>query len=208
MTDRTFVGLVLAAGTGSRFGGGKVRAPLGGRPLVGHVLEAARAAGLGRLVLVLGRDATEVRASLRGAAADSLDGVLVAVNGAPERGLASSLRVGLAAATADPPPAGVVVLLGDQPRVRPGVIRALAEAATSAPPGTLAVVPSYADDPAPNPAVLLPAAWPLAAELEGDRGLGPLLVAEPDRVVRVPAAGANPDVDTTADLVAVEGSRA
>ena len=99
---------------------GKVRAPLDGRPLVGHVLAAARAAGLARIVLVLGRDAVAVRAALLAGDPAALDGVLVAVNGAPERGLASSLRLGLAAATAAPAPAGVLVLLGDQPRVRAG----------------------------------------------------------------------------------------
>ncbi|HSW41052.1 MAG TPA: NTP transferase domain-containing protein, partial [Patescibacteria group bacterium] len=71
-----FAGLVLAAGKGLRFGGGKVRAPLEGRPLVGHVLAAARAAGLGRIVLVLGRDAAEVLAAVREADEGALDGTL------------------------------------------------------------------------------------------------------------------------------------
>jgi CTP:molybdopterin cytidylyltransferase MocA len=198
-------GLVLAAGSGSRFGGGKVRATLDGRPLVAHVLAAARAAGLRRLVLVLGRDAVEVLAAVRVAEPGLLDGVLVAVNGAPERGLATSLRLGLAAATASPAPTGVVVLLGDQPRVRAEVVEALALAAASSPGEALAVVPAYADEGGPNPALLLPAGWPLAAELEGDRGAGPLLAAHPERVLRIPVAGANPDVDTRADLAALEG---
>ncbi len=202
-TGRTGVaGIVLAAGSGSRFGGGKVRAPLEGRPLLAHVLAAARAAGIERLVLVLGRDAVEVRAAL---AADdrALDGVLLAVNPSPERGLATSLRLGLAAATAAPAPDGVVILLGDQPRVRAEVIVALRSAAYTAPAGSLAVVAAYAGDGAPNPVLLLPAGWALAADLEGDRGLGPLLAAHPARVVRVPVAGANPDVDTPADLAAL-----
>lgn len=197
-------GLVLAAGTGSRFGGGKVRAPLEGRPLVGHALAAARRAGLERLVLVLGRDAVEARAALAAADDRALDGVLVAVNPSPERGLATSLRLGLAAATAAPAPDGVVILLGDQPRVRAEVIVELRSAASTAPAGALAVVAAYAGDGAPNPVLLLPAGWALAADLEGDRGLGPLLAADPDRLVRVPVAGANPDVDTPADLAALE----
>ena len=199
--------LVLAAGAGRRFGGGKVRALLEGRPLLTHVLEAARAAGLGRLVLVLGRDAEAVRAALRDHDPAVLQGVLVAVNPAPERGLASSLRCGLAAAVAAPAPTAVLVLLGDQPRVRRDVVRALLAAAAAAPAGTLAVVPAYADDGAPNPVLLLPPAWPLAAELAGDRGIGPLLASRADLIVRVPVAGDNPDVDTPADLAALEGSR-
>jgi molybdenum cofactor cytidylyltransferase len=209
MTSGPFAALVLAAGSGTRFGGGKMRALLDGRPLVAHVLDAARAAGMERLVLVLGRDAAGVLTALRAAegAAGDLHGVLVVLNAAPERGMASSLRLGLAAATADPTPAGVVILLGDQPRVRPDVIAALLDASVSAPSGTLAVVPEYAADGAPNPVLLLPAAVALVAELDGDRGLGALLAARPERVVRVQVAGANPDIDTLADLAALEGSR-
>jgi len=209
MTSGPFAALVLAAGSGTRFGGGKMRALLDGRPLVAHVLDAARAAGMERLVLVLGRDAAGVLTALRAAegAAGDLHGVLVVLNAAPERGMASSLRLGLAAATAAPTPAGVVILLGDQPRVRPDVIAALLDAFVSAPSGTLAVVPEYAADGAPNPVLLLPAAVALVAELDGDRGLGALLAARPERVVRVQVAGANPDIDTPADLAALEGSR-
>jgi molybdenum cofactor cytidylyltransferase len=199
-------GLVLAAGAGTRFGGGKVRALLDGRPLVAHVLDAARSAGLGRLVLVLGRDAVDVLGAVREADGSTLDGVLVALNAAPERGLATSLRLGLAAATAHPVPDAVAVLLGDQPIVRADVIRALVDAAGAAPSGTIAVVPAYADDAAPNPALLLPPAWLLAASAHGDRGVGALLAARPERVVRVSVAGTNPDVDTRADLAALEES--
>jgi len=200
-----FAGLVLAAGAGSRFGGGKVRASLDGHPLVGHVLAAARESGLGRIVLVLGRDAADVLADVRQADDRALIGVLLALNGAPERGLSTSLRVGLAAATAAPSPAGVVVLLGDQPLVSPEAVRALMNAADTAPAATLAVVPVYAEDAAPNPALLLRPAWELAGGLGGDRGVGELLAVSPDRVVRVPVAGTNPDVDTVADLAALEG---
>jgi molybdenum cofactor cytidylyltransferase len=200
MTTPAFVGLVLAAGSGTRFGGGKARAPLDGRPLVGHVLDAARAAGLARIVLVLGRDDVDVRATLLAADPAALDGVLVAVNGGPERGLASSLRLGLAVATAAPAPSGVLVLLGDQPRVRPDVIASVLAAAVGARPGTRAVAPAYPGDGAPNPVLLLPPGWALAAGLEGDRGVGPLLASSSDLIVRVPVAGSNPDVDTPQDL--------
>jgi molybdenum cofactor cytidylyltransferase len=195
-------GLVLAAGTGSRFGGGKMRARLDGRPLVAHVLEAARTAGLERLVLVLGADAAAVRVDLLAADPAAVDGVLVAVNPAAERGLATSLRLGLATATADPSPGGVLILLGDQPRIRPATLAALlaADPATDA----LAVVADHAGDSAPNPVLLL---WPLGAvlvdELEGDRGFGQLLAARPERVLRVQVGGTNPDVDTPANLAAL-----
>ena len=90
------------------------------------------------------------------------------------------------------------VVLGDQPRVRADVLRALGDATARA--GTVAIVPRYEADAAPNPVLLLPAGWPYVARLTGDRGLGPLLAADPVRVVRVPVRGANPDLDTPAEL--------
>ena len=201
--------VILAAGTGSRFGGGKVRAALDGRPLLAHVLAAVREAGIGRVIVVLGRDAGSVLGAIRDAEPAALEDVLIAVNPTPERGLATSLRLGFSVATAAPaaasPPAGVLVLLGDQPRVRADVLRALCGAA--APADAVAVVPQYADDVVPNPVLLLPAGWPLVTRLSGDRGLGPPLAAEPARVVWVAVLGSNPDVDTPADLAALAAGR-
>jgi len=198
--------VILAAGAGSRFGGGKVRASLDGRPLLAHVVAAVREAGIGRVVVVLGRDAGAVLGAVREAEPAALERVVVAVNPAPERGLATSLQLGLGAASATPIPAAIFVLLGDQPRVRAGVLRELFRAAGAAPVAAIAVVPRYDEDAAPNPVLLLPAGWSLVARLAGDRGLGPLLAADPDRVVRVAVAGANPDVDTPADLAAIAAS--
>ena len=205
ITARDSAAVILAAGAGSRFGGGKVRASLEGRPLLAHVLAAVREVGIERVVVVLGRDAGAVLDAVREAEPGALEGVLVAVNPAPERGLATSLQLGFGAATAVAPgvlpPTGVLVLLGDQPRVRADVLRVLFGTAASG--DAIAIVPHYAEDAASNPVLLLPAGWPLVARLSGDRGLGPLLVANPARVTRVAVPGANPDVDTPADLAAL-----
>jgi molybdopterin-guanine dinucleotide biosynthesis protein A len=45
------IATVLAGGAGSRLGGAKPMAPLGGRPLIEHVLAAARAGGLEPVVV-------------------------------------------------------------------------------------------------------------------------------------------------------------
>jgi molybdenum cofactor cytidylyltransferase len=195
--------VILAAGAGSRFGGGKVRAALDGRPLVAHVLGAVRDAGIRRVVVVLGRDAGAVLGAVRAIEPSALDGVLVTINPAPERGLATSLRLGFGPGAAPPVPAGVLFLLADQPRVRASVVRELC--AARVPAGTIAVAPSYSGDAAPNPVLLLPGGWPLVAGAAGDRGLGPLLTADPARVVRVAVSGTNPDVDTPGDLAALAG---
>jgi len=187
----TTAAVVLAAGAGSRFGGGKVRALLGDRPLVAHVVDAARTAGLDPIVVVV-PPADEL---------DDLDlgAVRRVVNPDPAEGLSSSVRLGLRALELDTAVGAAAILPGDQPLVRPEVIGALLDA-LDAHPATPFVVPRYADDGAPNPIVARRSTWRLADELAGDRGFGPLLATRPELVRFVDVDGANPDVDTRADL--------
>lgn len=193
--------VILAAGTGSRFGGGKLLALLDDRPLLQHVVDACADWGPAALIVVLGADA-DVAERIVG-----WGDALRVRNPVPEQGLASSLRIGLAAAAAvEPPLDGVFIALGDQPRVRTGTFRILGRAAAAeAAAGVDAhpiVVPRYTGEPAgvANPALLLRAAWPLVERLEGDRGMGPVIAANPSLVLPVPIEGANPDVDTPDDL--------
>ena len=189
--------VVLAAGASTRFGSPKLLARLDGRTLLEHVLEAVREAGIDETVVVLGHAADEIEDGI-----DWLDEQLVR-NADPET-LSSSLQVGLAAAAdLDPPVKAVVVLLGDQPRVRPEVIHGLIAAARSS--GEPVIVPNYAEGGGANPVVIRRDGFDLADEATGDRGLGPLLEAREELVLRVPFPGSNPDVDTPADLEALEG---
>ena len=194
--------IVLAAGAGARFGGGKVIAPLDGRPILEHVLGAVRAAGIVRTVVVLGRDADRVEVAV------AWDGEARTINPTPEAGLSSSLRVGMttlerleAEEVVDHGtgvPAGVFVVLGDQPMVDPAVFRALAQAEVRA--GIGFVVPRYLADESMNPVLVLPAGRRWVAEATGDRGLGPIIAAHPELVTEVELGGGNPDIDTRADL--------
>jgi CTP:molybdopterin cytidylyltransferase MocA/SAM-dependent methyltransferase len=185
------VGLVLAAGAGSRFGGAKLLAPVGGRPILQHVLDALAAAEVGEVVVVLGDDAAAVEAAIAWRDERRV------INPEPERGLASSLQVGFEATSPDA--AAVLVALGDQPLVSAAVIRALIEAPNA--PARPIAVPAYADEAGRNPVLLRHEAFALIAEATGDRGLGPLLAAHPELVAEIPVTGSNPDVDTRADLV-------
>ena len=194
----TVVALVLAAGASSRFGSPKLIAPLGGRPVLQHALDALAAAGVADVVVVLGTDADHIERAI------GWRGERRVVNPRPEDGLSSSLRVGLDAAAEVPGTDAVLVLLGDQPAVQPAVIRGVIAAAAA--PGAehaLFIRPRYPADPAPNPVLVRRSAWALAAGLDGDRGLGTLLAARRELVHEVRVEGANPDVDTPADLAAV-----
>lgn len=192
--------VVLAAGSGSRFAdepGAKLTALLEGKPLLAHVLEATRAANPAVTVVVLGQGAHTVEARIDWATE------LRVINHAPERGLASSLQVGIDTLRAMPDPFdGAFIVLGDQPRLRPETMRALARAAATARPADRpVVVPTYTRDPGPrNPVLLLRPAWSWVDELTGDDGLASLIKARPDQILEVPVEGAMPDIDFPDDL--------
>lgn len=185
--------VVLAAGRATRFGGVKVLAPVAGRPLLQHVLDAAAAAALDEVVVVLGDDADEVEAAIAWRSERRVR------NPEPARGLSSSVQIGLRALSRDVDAA--LLLLGDQPFVRPAVIRELIAAAADSERSI--VVPRYAESGSINPVLLRRAAWHLADDLSGDRGMGPLIDAHPEVVLDVTIDGDNPDVDTPADLAAL-----
>jgi molybdenum cofactor cytidylyltransferase len=198
----TVAAVVLAAGAGSRFGGGKLLALLDGRPILAHVVDAARAARLEPIVVV-GPPTTEL---------DDLDlgAVRRVVNETPQAGLSSSVRLGLREFELDPTVTAAVILPADQPRVRAAVIASLL-AAMDETPDTPFVVARHIDDGSPNPVLARRTGWRLADELAGDRGFGPVLSAHPELVRWIEVAGSNPDVDTPADLARLanaEGSPA
>jgi len=135
--------IVLAAGAGTRYSdqpGAKLLAPLDGRPVLQHVLDAVRAFVPRITVVVLGHGADALEQSIDWA------GEVRVRNPNPELGLASSIRTGLTA-LAEPGDDGAFIVLGDQPRLRADVLEALAEAADpDAPP---IIVPRY-DEPGPR----------------------------------------------------------
>lgn len=191
--------LVLAAGAGSRFSGepgAKLLAEIDGRPMLARVLDEVRAYRPVVTVVVLGHGADRIETAL-----EWQDQIRVR-NHQPDRGLSSSLQVGIDVLRALPEPLdGAFIVLGDQPALRTDVMRALEAAVEQARPGDRpAVTPRYASGGARNPVLLLRPAWSWVDELEGDLGLGLLIEARPDQVLQVEVPGAMPDVDTAADL--------
>jgi molybdenum cofactor cytidylyltransferase len=186
--------VILAAGSASRFGGGKLLATIEGRPVLQHVLDRLAEAPLGSILVVLGDDAEAIRAAIE------LGDARVVRNPHPALGLASSLRMGVSALPAEVDAA--LIVLGDQPRLDPDVVGAVLAAGVDA--GAPFAAPVYEADGARNPVLVHRSAFERIAALEGDRGLGPLLAERPDLVRDVPVTRvANPDIDTPDDLVAV-----
>lgn len=131
------VAVVVAAGSGVRFGGAvpKALVELAGRPLVRHSVEALTAGGVERVVVVIADD-------LRSDFAEALKGVAVPVDlvaGGARR--QDSVRAGLEALTATMAGDSAVVLVHDaaRPLVPQHVVRAVIDAVDS---GQWAVVPA------------------------------------------------------------------
>jgi bifunctional UDP-N-acetylglucosamine pyrophosphorylase/glucosamine-1-phosphate N-acetyltransferase len=114
--------IVLAAGQGKRMHSSlpKMLHALAGRPLLAHVLDAARALDPAQIVVVHGHGGEEVRALFKGAALSWVE-------------QAEQLGTGHALAQAMPriePDTQVLVLNGDVPLIRPETLKRLVRAAT------------------------------------------------------------------------------
>ena len=181
--------IVLAAGSGSRFGGGKLRAPWRGGALLDGALDAAFAAPVHTVYVVVGADpAVAAVASARGAQiVESRDHAL---------GLSASLKAGVAALPEDA--AGALVLLGDMPDVPHAVLQPLVAAVEA---GALAAVPVF-EGRVGNPAALSATLFPKVMALQGDRGARALIEGLGEALVPIPApdAGILFDVDRPDDL--------
>ncbi|TNC16248.1 nucleotidyltransferase family protein [Methylobacterium terricola] len=186
--------VLLAAGRGTRFGASpKLLTPLDGKPLVRHAAEAALAADLGPVIAVLGHAGEGVRTALAGLPLRLVE------NRDYAEGLSTSLRAGLGALPETV--AASLVLLGDMPRIGPGLLVRLAEAFRGAEVAPSAVVP-VRDGQRGNPVLLnRRLLGATIAALTGDRGAGPLLARRSD-VLELPVEdpGVLVDVDTPAAL--------
>ena len=186
---------VLAAGGGRRLGGGvpKPLAVLAGRPLVAHALDAALRSGLEPVLLVVGASADWV-------AAAAPAGVEVVRNDEWERGIASSLQAALRVLAPRGEVDALVVGLADQPLVGAGAYGRVGAAYDA---GARLAVATYGGVRA-NPVLLARAHWPAAERLTGDEGGRTLFADRPVTEVPCDGTGDPIDIDTTADLAALE----
>jgi molybdenum cofactor cytidylyltransferase len=183
-------GVVLAAGTSSRLGRPKQLLDLGGRTVLQRVVDAALAAAVHEVVVVLGHEADEIRTTL-----PRSDRVRIAVNPDYLEGQSTSLREGLR--TASERSEAAVILLGDQPGLRPDAIDAVVEAWRGG-AGAL-VQASYRGRPTP-PTHQARSVWPELAALAGDEGARGFIAANRSRRTLVEVGGSPPDdIDTEED---------
>jgi molybdenum cofactor cytidylyltransferase len=190
--DRTFEAVVLAAGSGSRFGGGKLLAAWDAGVLLEGALAAAFSAPVRSVTVVIGADAEAVADATRG-----FDSRAVIVHAADHaEGMAASLRAGIASLPSDA--AGAFIFLGDMPRVPTLVLRRMAEAVTA---GALAAAPVFGGQRG-NPVLIARSLFPQLLALTGDAGARGVLQGLGERLALIesPDDGVLFDVDRPADL--------
>lgn len=181
-------GLVLAAGTASRFGAPKQLVPVDGVAMIVRTVRAIAPVCDAGVLVVTGAYQAEVAAALAGEPARCID------NPGWREGMAASIRQGIAAT--DPDADAVLLALADQPGLATREYQALADAWRAAPAQPAAAV--YGDAPG-VPAIFARIDWPRLSALQGDRGARSLLRGAA-ALTRVPMPAAAWDVDRPADL--------
>lgn len=176
--------VILAAGASTRLGRPKQLIEIGGETLLDRAARVADEAGCWPVVVVLGAEARTVlsRCSLRS--------VAVLVNPWWQEGMASSLRLGVAAiASWD----GVVLMTCDQPAVTAEHLQALTASCeiTSSAYGGRRGVPAY----------LPKSSFPALMKLKADAGARELLKDAP----AIDLPGGEIDIDTAADVARARG---
>jgi molybdenum cofactor cytidylyltransferase len=153
------LGVVLAAGMGTRMGGTKVVRPVAGKPMVERVVDAALGSRLAATAVVVGHEAEGVRAILEGRPVHILD------NPSFADGLSTSVRAALLSFGPDYDAA--LFLLADQPFVTAGLIDRLLEAYAAS--GRPIVRPEVDGRPG-NPVLFSSRLFPELLRETGDRG--------------------------------------
>ncbi|GAA1973431.1 nucleotidyltransferase family protein [Catenulispora subtropica] len=178
------VGVVLAAGAGTRFGGGKAVARFQGERLVDRAVGTLVAGGCDRVLVVVGAlDVGAVRHAI------------LVLNPEWRSGMAGSLRAGLLAAGEAE---AVVVTLVDQPLIGSEAVRRLVDAWRD---GARVAVATYDGQRAHPVLFSRTAVADLLPTLSGDAGAREFLASRADLVsVDCTGTGRPDDVDTVEAL--------
>ena len=188
--------VVLAAGASRRFGeANKLLARVGERTLIGCVVDAIAAAGIGDIVVVTGWD----RVATQSAASDPR--VRIVHNPRWETGMGSSIAVGIDALPATT--AGAFIVPADMPLLTPRVIATLM-AAFAEGGSTQIVFPTTASGEQRNPVLWPRSHFSALLALPPEKGAKALLQLVATQCLAVMVdEDALGDIDTSADLDAL-----
>jgi molybdenum cofactor cytidylyltransferase len=185
--------IVLAAGRSMRMGEAKQMLRVGEHTVLERTLENVRDSGVDEIVLVLGFSAESIQRLLPAALLDNLK---VVVNPAYEKGMASSLQVGLSKVS--PETGAALIVLADQPFVCSATIDRIIERYRQS--DAEIVIPFYKGQRG-NPALLDRSVFQEVMALEGDMGCRAIFGNHAEGIVEVDVddAGILLDIDTKDD---------
>ena len=196
--------LILAAGAASRFGAAKQLLPVDGVPMVRKVTLTALECGAG-VIVVIGAFRALVEAQLQDLAVATAFNLALSLGGQGRREFGpadAGERLGdvRAASLSEPAPSAVVVVLGDQPLLASGDLRAMLARHAQSPDLIIAAV----DSGVRGPPCLFPRLYfdELLA-LHGDNGARALLERHAAHVEAMRMTGPRLDVDTPDDYAAL-----
>lgn len=181
------VGVLLAAGTSSRFGdANKLLATVGDEPLVRQAARTLLVSDIDRTTVVVGYEADRVRAALDGLDVDIIE------NEDYHRGQAASVRTGIQTFCDDVNAA--IFALGDMPAVAPRTVDHLIDAYYA---GVSDALAAACDGKRGNPALFDACYFDRLADISGDTG-GRQILLESDNAALVETGdkGVVLDVDT------------
>ena len=128
-------GVILSAGESSRMGRPKALLPIDGQTFIERIVGALTAAGLTRIVVVLGFNADELRPKIAHLPVE------IVVNPDYKLGQLSSLQAAIRLLERDQDCEGMLVHLVDHPYIDPALVRLMLQRFAAAP--TLIVVPRH-----------------------------------------------------------------
>ena len=189
-------GIILAAGSASRMGQVKQLLPLGSRPMLWHVAQAACQSSLDEVIVVTGAAADAVSLCVAGLP------LKVIYNPDWQQGQSGSIQTALRSLPPDCD--AVLFLLADQPLITSQLINELISHWQRC--GKTIVRPCHGDKPG-NPVLFSLAAWRDALQqLGGDQGARRILKAHPEAIGYLPVANDEIflDVDTIEDYAKMQ----
>jgi molybdenum cofactor cytidylyltransferase len=155
--SKKVAGIVLAAGSSSRFGSPKQLLPWRGTTLLNSVVNTAIETGLAPIVVVLGANADLIEPGLP-------QDCVVVKNEAWSEGQSSSIRTGLAQLSDELD--GVLILLGDQPQVNPNFCDSIVQRGLQ----TVKITTPYVNGRRANPVFFPKHTLKRLREVTGDQG--------------------------------------
>ncbi len=162
--------ILLAAGSSRRMGQPKQLLPLHQTTLLNQTLHNLQQAHLDQLILVLGANAEAIQQQL-----PTAPNLTICHNPNHAEGMASSLQTGLRALS--PNTETTLIVLADQPFIRPQTLHDLAHHPTNSP----LLIPTH-NGKRGNPIRLARALFPEAMQLKGDTGCRALFTQHPDQI--------------------------